>query len=136
MNPDSTSSAVTWELTGDPCHTQERAFAGIKNDMEAFIICNRGDGFLQATCGGPESYHCEISFAKGKGSDLYSAPKDLTYSQLDDLFSRYAEGEDLSYLKHEWDLHVEPPVERITKILIPALVILIVAGLMIYRSMN
>lgn len=72
--------SIIWELSGDPCATQEEALSGIKHDTEAFIICNRGNEFLQAACNDPESYHCEISFVNGKNRELYIAPKDLDYS--------------------------------------------------------
>ena len=66
MSLHSSLPPIVWELSGDPCETQEKALSGIKNDTEAFIICSRGDEFLQATCNGPENYHCEISFVNGK----------------------------------------------------------------------
>lgn len=101
--------SIVWELSGEPCETRDQALSGIKNNTEAFIICSRGDEFLQATCNSPENYHCEISFASGKDSELYMTPKDLDYSRLHDLFSRYAAGEDLSHLKKEWTLDAHKP---------------------------
>lgn len=91
--------SIVWELSGEPCETRDQALSGIKNNTEAFIICSRGDEFLQAICNSPDNYHCEISFAGGKDRELYMTPKDLGYSRLHDLFSRYAAGEDLSHLK-------------------------------------
>lgn len=125
---------VAWELSGDPCETQEKAFCGIKNNTEAFIICNRGDEFLQAICSGPENYHCEISFVNGKNRELYIAPKDLNYSQLHDLFSRYAAGEDLSLLKKEWALDANKTSH--TTSVIVALAIIAVIAIIIFQSMN
>ncbi|MSD68882.1 hypothetical protein GKE20_25695 [Escherichia coli] len=80
MSLSSSRPSIIWELSGDPCATQEEALSGIKHDTEAFIICNRGNEFLQAACNDPESYHCEISFVNGKNRELYIAPKDLDYS--------------------------------------------------------
>ena len=57
--------SIVWELSGEPCETQDQALSGIKNNTEAFIICSRGDEFLQAICNSPDNYHCEISFARG-----------------------------------------------------------------------
>lgn len=48
MSLSSPGPSIVWELSGDPCETQEEALSGIKNDTEAFLICNRGDEFLQA----------------------------------------------------------------------------------------
>lgn len=137
MNTDSPLPPVAWELSGDPCETQEKAFSGIKNDTEAFIICNRGGEFLQATCNSPENYHCEISFVNGKNRELYMAPKDLDYSRLHDLFSRYAAGEDLSRLKKEWTLDVNKPgyIPNIP-IIIVVLAIIAVLAVIIFQSMN
>ena len=50
--------SIVWELSGEPCETRDQALSGIKNNTEAFIICSRGDEFLQATCNSPENYHC------------------------------------------------------------------------------
>ena len=49
--------SIVWELSGEPCETRDQALSGIKNNTEAFIICSRGDEFLQATCNSPENYH-------------------------------------------------------------------------------
>lgn len=125
---------IIWELSGDPCETQEKAFSGIKNDTEAFIICNRGGEFLQAICNSTENYHCEISFVNGKNRELYAAPKDLNYSQLHDLFSRYAAGEDLSRLKKEWPLDVGKTSYIPTIIVV--LAIITVLAVIIFQSMN
>lgn len=46
--------SIVWELSGEPCETRDQALSGIKNNTEAFIICSRGDEFLQATCNSPE----------------------------------------------------------------------------------
>lgn len=40
--------SIVWELSGEPCETRDQALSGIKNNTEAFIICSRGDEFLQA----------------------------------------------------------------------------------------
>lgn len=133
MNSDSPFPSVTWELSGDPCETKEKALAAIKNDTEAFIICSRGDDFLQAVCDSPENYHCEISFADGKNRELYMAPKDLNYSQLRDLFSRYAAGEDLSHLKGEWTLDVDK-TNYYTSIIVGLLIVGIVVFIFFYNS--
>ena len=37
--------SIVWELSGEPCETQDQALSGIKNNTEAFIICSRGDEF-------------------------------------------------------------------------------------------
>lgn len=84
--------SIVWELSGEPCETRDQALSGIKNNTEAFIICSRGDEFLQATCNSPENYHCEISFAGGKDRELYMTPKDLDYSRLHDLFHAMRQG--------------------------------------------
>lgn len=42
-----------------------------------------------------KAIHCEMSFAAGKKRELYVAPDNVNYSQLCDLFSRYAAGEEL-----------------------------------------
>ena len=134
MSLSSSRPSIIWELSGDPCATQEEALSGIKDDTEAFIICNRGNEFLQAACNDPESYHCEISFVNGKNRELYIAPKDLDYSQLQDLFSRYAAGEDLSRLKREWTLDVYK-TGHITAIIIILAFIAILAAVIV-QSMN
>lgn len=84
--------SIVWELSGEPCETRDQALSGIKNNTEAFIICSRGDEFLQAICNSPENYHCEISFAGGKDRELYMTPKDLDYSRLHDLFHAMRQG--------------------------------------------
>lgn len=124
--------SIVWELSGEPCETRDQALSGIKNNTEAFIICSRGDEFLQATCNSPENYHCEISFAGGKGRELYMTPKDLDYSRLHDLFSRYAAGEDLSHLKKEWTLDAHKP-GYITAIVV-VLAIIAVLAVIIFSS--
>lgn len=124
--------SIVWELSGEPCETRDQALSGIKNNTEAFIICSRGDEFLQATCNSPENYHCEISFASGKDSELYMTPKDLDYSRLHDLFSRYAAGEDLSHLKKEWTLDAHKP-GYITAIVV-VLAIIAVLAVIIFSS--
>ncbi len=134
MSLHSSLPPIVWELSGDPCETQEKALSGIKNDTEAFIICSRGDEFLQATCNGPENYHCEISFVNGKNRELYMAPKALDYSQLHDLFSRYAAGEDLSRLNREWTLDVNKT--RYIPTIIVVLAIIAVLATIIFQSMN
>ena len=134
MNTNSPLPPVFWELTGDPCETQEKALSGIKNDTEAFIICNRGDEFLQATCNSPENYHCEISFTNGKTRELYMTPKDLNYSQLHDLFSRYAAGEDFSHLKKEWTLDVNK--NGLYNFIIVALVVVAIIAFIILRAVK
>lgn len=133
MNSDSPFPPVTWDLSGDPCETKEKALSAIKNNTEAFIICSRGDDFLQAVCNSPENYHCEISFADGKNRELYMAPKDLNYSQLWDLFSCYAAGEDLSHLKGEWTLDVDK-TNYYTSIIVGLLVVGIVVFIFFYNS--
>ena len=125
---------IVWELSGDPCETQEKALSSIKNDTEAFIICSRGDEFLQTTCNGPENYHCEISFVNGKNRELYMAPKALDYSQLHDLFSRYAAGENLSRLNREWTLDVNKTGYIPTIIVVLAIIAVLAA--IIYQTMN
>lgn len=102
--------SIVWELSGEPCETRDQALSGIKNNTEAFIICSRGDEFLQAICNSPDNYHYEISFAGGKDRELYMTPKDLDYSRLHDLFSRYAAGEEFSPLNKEWALDVHRKV--------------------------
>ncbi len=134
MSLHSSLPPIVWELSGDPCETQEKALSGIKNDTEAFIICSRGDEFLQATCNGPENYHCEISFVNGKNRELYMAPKALDYSQLHDLFSRYAAGENLSRLNREWTLDVNKT--RYIPTIIVVLAIIAVLAAIIFQSMN
>ncbi|MCD8061663.1 MAG: hypothetical protein LUE13_04910 [Akkermansiaceae bacterium] len=134
MNSDSSFPSVTWEVDGDPCETQEKALSAIKNNMEAFIICTRGNDFLQAICDDPESYHCEVSFAAGKKRELYVAPDDVNYSQLCDLFSRYAAGEDFSHLKEEWTLYVNK-THFYTSIII-GLLILGISVFFLFRSPN
>ena len=124
--------SIVWELSGEPCETRDQALSGIKNNTEAFIICSRGDEFLQAICNSPENYHCEISFAGGKDRELYMTPKDLGYSRLHDLFSRYAAGEDLSHLKKEWTLDVHKP-GYITAIVV-VLAIIAVLAVIIFSS--
>ena len=124
--------SIVWELSGEPCETRDQALSGIKNNTEAFIICSRGVEFLQATCNSPENYHCEISFAGGKDRELYMTPKDLDYSQLHDLFSRYAAGEDLSHLKKEWTLDAHKP-GYITAIVV-VLAIIAVLAVIIFSS--
>ncbi|ANU61805.1 hypothetical protein ADH72_06115 [Akkermansia muciniphila] len=124
--------SIVWELSGEPCETRDQALSGIKNNTEAFIICSRGDEFLQATCNSPENYHCEISFAGGKDRELYMTPKDLDYSRLHDLFSRYAAGEDLSHLKKEWTLDAHKP-GYITAIVV-VLAIIAVLAVIIFSS--
>lgn len=125
---------VTWELSGDLCETQEKALSGIKNNTKAFIICQRGEEFLQAICNSPENYHCEISFVNGKERKLYLAPQDLNYSQLHELFSRYAAGEDLSRLQEEWTLNVDK-TSYITAIIV-TLVIMTIAIMIFLQSTN
>ena len=66
--------SIVWELSGEPCETRDQALSGIKNNTEAFIICSRGDEFLQAICNSPDNYHYEISFAGGKDRELYMTP--------------------------------------------------------------
>ena len=134
MNPDSPFPSVTWEVDGDPCETQEKALSAIKNNMEAFIICTRGNDFLQAICDDPESYHCEMSFAAGKKRELYVAPDNVNYSQLCDLFSRYAAGEDFSHLKEEWTLYVNKT--HFYTSLIIGLLVLGIAIFLLFRSPN
>ena len=112
--------------------TRDQALSGIKNNTEAFIICSRGDEFLQAICNSPDNYHYEISFAGGKDRELYMTPKDLDYSRLHDLFSRYAAGEDLSHLKKEWTLDVHKP-GYITAIVV-VLAIIAVLAVIIFSS--
>ena len=124
--------SIVWELSGEPCETRDQALSGIKNNTEAFIICSRGDEFLQAICNSPDNYHCEISFASGKDSELYMTPKDLDYSRLHDLFSRYAAGEDLSHLKKEWTLDAHKP-GYITAIVV-VLAIIAVLAVIIFSS--
>lgn len=124
--------SIVWELSGEPCETRDQALSGIKNNTEAFIICSRGDEFLQAICNSPENYHCEISFAGGKDRELYMTPKDLDYSRLHDLFSRYAAGEDLSHLKKEWTLDAHKP-GYITAIVV-VLTIIAVLAVIIFSS--
>lgn len=125
---------VTWKLSGAPCETQEKALSGIKNNTKAFIICQRGEEFLQAICNSPENYHCEISFVNGKERKLYLAPQDLNYSQLHELFSRYAAGEDLSRLQEEWTLNVDK-TSYITAIIV-TLVIMTIAIMIFLQSTN
>ena len=124
--------SIVWELSGEPCETRDQALSGIKNNTEAFIICSRGDEFLQAICNSPDNYHYEISFAGGKDRELYMTPKDLGYSRLHDLFSRYAAGEDLSHLKKEWTLDVHKP-GYITAIVV-VLAIIAVLAVIIFSS--
>ena len=134
MSLSSPGPSIVWELSGDLCETQEEALSGIKNDTEAFLICHRGDEFLQAACNNPDSYHCEISFVNGKNRELYIAPKDLDYSQLQDLFSRHAAGEDFSRLKREWTLDVNK-TGHITAIIVILAFIAILAAIIV-QSMN
>ena len=124
--------SIVWELYRARRRSRDQALSGIKNNTEAFIICSRGDEFLQATCNSPENYHCEISFASGKDSELYMTPKDLDYSRLHDLFSRYAAGEDLSHLKKEWTLDAHKP-GYITAIVV-VLAIIAVLAVIIFSS--
>lgn len=60
------------------------------------------------------------------------SPKDLGYSRLHDLFSRYAAGEDLSHLKKEWTLDVHKP-GYITAIVV-VLAIIAVLAVIIFSS--
>lgn len=134
MSIHSPLSPIVWELSGDPCETQEKALSGLKNNTEAFVICSRGDEFLQAICNSPENYHCEISFVNGRNRELYMTPKDLDYTRLHDLFSRYAAGEDLSHLKKEW----VPNANKSSSIpaIIVALAIIAVLAVIIFQFMN
>lgn len=134
MSIHSPLSPIVWELSGDPCETQEKALSGLKNNTEAFVICSRGDEFLQAICNSPENYHCEISFVNGKNRELYMTPKDLDYTRLHDLFSRYAAGEDLSHLKKEWILNANNSSSIPT--IIVALAITAILAAIIFQFMN
>lgn len=133
MNTHSSPPPVTWNLSGEPCDTLEKALSAVKNNKEAFIICDRGDDFLQALYEELDSYFCEISFANGQCRELYAAPKPLTYAQLYDLFSRYAAGEDLSYLKREWTLQEEQS-NRWPPIIISAVIFIIIVLILFSRS--
>ena len=80
----------------------------------------------------PDDTYREISFVNGKNRELYMSPKALDYSQLHDLFSRYAAGEDLSHLKKEWTLDVHKP-GFITAIVV-VLAIIAVLAVIIFSS--
>ena len=126
--------SIVWELSGEPCETRDQALSGIKNNTEAFIICSRGDEFLQATCNSPENYHCEISFAGGKDRELYMTPKDLDYSRLHDLFSRYAAGGgSFPIYKKEMDSSMPHKPGYITAIVV-VLAIIAVLAVIIFSS--
>lgn len=45
MNTHSSPPPVTWNLSGEPCDTWEKALSTVKNNKEAFIICDHGDDF-------------------------------------------------------------------------------------------
>ena len=82
----------------------------------------------------PDDTYREISFVNGKNRELYMAPKALDYSQLHDLFSRYAAGENLSRLNREWTLDVNKTGYIPTIIVVLAIIAVLAA--IIFQSMN
>ncbi len=69
-----------------------------------------------------------------KEEELYVAPDNVNYSQLCDLFSRYAAGEDFSHLKEEWTLYVNKT--HFYTSLIIGLLVLGIAIFLLFRSPN
>lgn len=106
---------VVWELDSGEKTDQETGLRKLKEGSSEFLICTQEDGvFMQAYPVEDDVYHCEVVFPQGGDENalVYEAPSGVSADELENLFSRFAQGEDFSYVKQEWSRWNSPGMSR------------------------
>lgn len=93
---------ATWEFSGESCRDLEHCLSLIKQtdeDEGNFIICSRGEKYMQAAGKGEGPYTLEV---RTSGPNNYQHPEGVSWEELVVYMDRFSKGDDFEDAADSW----------------------------------